>query len=66
MRHKLDAQTENAIWMMFEYLANETPETVRHYEPQLRLVAKLLDLDPEIWEEETGLSWHQKELMFLD
>lgn len=54
----LSEQDKEAIWCLFEYMANANQHIVDGYEKELRRVADIIDLTPERFEEVTGLVWH--------
>jgi len=51
----LSEKDKEAIWALFEYVANEKEHIVEGYEKELRRVADIIELTPELFEEVTGL-----------
>ena len=54
----LSEKDKNAIWALFEYVANEKPHILNGYEEELRRVADIIELTPERFEEVTGMLWY--------
>jgi hypothetical protein len=54
----LSEKDKEAIWTIFEFVANADQAIVDSYEQELRRVAQIIDLHPYKFEKETGLIWH--------
>lgn len=52
--HALTKVEDNAIWALFEYMCNERADTIDLYIDDLRIIAKLLDIDEKLFVEMTG------------
>lgn len=54
----LSEKDKEAIWAIFEYVANVDQAVVDSYEQELRRIADIINLDPYKFEKETGLIWY--------
>lgn len=54
----LTEKQKEAIFSLFEYVANERNHVVEGYSSELRCVADAIDLSPERFEEVTGLIYY--------
>lgn len=57
---------KDAIWAIFEFMADQPRSTVERYEKELLLLAELISLTPEKYEDETGLHWNKEPYLWGD